>query len=280
MAPQRQTSSPLPRGQCTVGANEAAGNHIVAPRVGDTASNPEVARQVRRGAPRWTVHAYEVLGSTNDAARDLAREGAPDGTTVWARTQSSGRGRRGRSWSSPEGNLPMSMVLRGLGPEVPQLGFVAALAVADAVDALCCGPRARLKWPNDVLLNNAKLAGVLLEVEQTQASVVTILGIGVNVRHFPSDTSLRAHGVEVAPEAMLRNILDALGARWQQWSFGGFGLVRSEWEARGPRRGDSLKLRTSDRELAGLFVGLDSDGSLLVLVEGVVERFPAAEIIS
>ena len=238
-----------------------------------------------RAVPRWTVQVYDVLGSTNDVARDLARQGAPDGTIVWARAQSAGRGRRGRSWSSPEGNLPMSVVLRGLGPEVPQLGFVAALAVADAADALCCAPRTRLKWPNDVLLDDAKLAGLLLEVEQTLDGAVTILGIGVNVRHFPSDagyaaTSLRAQDIEVTPEAMLASILHAFDARWLQWTRDGFGRVRSEWEARGPRRGDSLRLRTLGRELVGSFVGLDSDGSLLAVVDGVVERFTAAEIVS
>ena len=179
----------------------------------------------------------------------------------------------------------MSVVLRGLGPEVPQLGFVAALAVADAVDALCGEARARLKWPNDVLLGGAKLAGLLLEVEQAPQGCVTILGIGLNLRHFPPDaaypaTSLRAHGIEVAPEAMLANVLCTLDQRWKQWTTGGFDSVRSDWEARGPRRGDRLMLRALDQTLEGLFVGLDLDGSLLAMVRGVVGRFTAAEIIS
>ena len=241
--------------------------------------------QRRCVAPHWTVWAYDVLGSTNDVARDLARQGAPDGTTVWARAQTSGRGRRGRTWSSPEGNLPMSVVLRGLGPEVPQLGFVAALAVADAVDILCGAARARLKWPNDVLLDGAKLAGLLLEVEQTSQGAVTILGIGLNLRHVPFDaayeaTSLHMHGVEIAPEAMLASILHALSERWRQWTGEGFDSIRADWEVRGPRHSDKLTLRVLNQTLEGLFVGLDKDGSLLVLVGDVIERHTAAEIIT
>ncbi len=237
-------------------------------------------------APCWTVRSHDLLGSTNDEASGQALQGAPDRTVVWARAQTAGRGRRGRTWASPEGNLHVSVVLRDVGPTAPQLGFVAALAVADAVDEVCGTARARLKWPNDVLLDGAKLAGLLLEVEQTPQGVATILGIGVNVRHFPLDasypaTSLRAQGFEVSVDAMLAYVLTTLGSRLDQWMREGFDRVRSEWALRGHRRGDWLKINAPlGRQVSGRFADLDNDGSLLALVDGAVERFSAAEIVT
>lgn len=236
-------------------------------------------------APCWIVQAHDLLGSTNDEALDQARQGAPDGTVIWARAQTAGRGRRGRTWSSPEGNLYLSVVLRDVGPATPQLGFVAALAVADAVDKMCGTARARLKWPNDVLLDGAKLAGLLLEMEQTSHGVATVLGIGVNLRHFPPDaaypaTSLRAHCVEASVDAMLAHVLTAFGSRRDQWVNEGFDRIRSEWALRGHRRGEGLKLKVLGREMTGEFVGLDADGSLLAQIAGKIERFSATEIMS
>ena len=244
-----------------------------------------LAARTRDIAPCWTVRSHGLLGSTNDEASDQVRLGAPDRTVVWARAQTAGRGRRGRTWASPEGNLHVSVVLRNVGPTAPQLGFVAALAVADAMDEVCGSARARLKWPNDVLLDGAKLAGLLLEVEQTPHGVATILGIGVNVRHFPLDasypaTSLRVHGFEVSVDVMLAYVLATLDSRLDQWMRQGFDRVRSEWALRGHRRGDALRLNAPPgREVSGRFVGLDEDGSLLALVDGAVERFSAAEIV-
>ena len=236
-------------------------------------------------ASRWVVHPHDVLGSTSDEARRLALEGAPDGTTVWARMQTAGRGRRGRSWSSPEGNLHMSVVLHCVEPVAPQLGFVAALAVADAVDEACGRARARFKWPNDVLLEGAKLAGLLLEVEHTAQGAAVVLGIGANLRWFPDDagqavTSLRAHGVDVAAGVMVECVLRSLGVRLDEWRGGGFALTRGAWARRGHRRGDALRISATGGKMDAAFVGLDRDGSLLALVDGRIERFTSAEIVS
>lgn len=236
-------------------------------------------------APRWVVHAHGVLGSTSDEARRLAREGAPFGTVVQARAQTAGRGRQGRTWSSPEGNLHMSVVLGCAEAVAPQLGFVAALAVADAVDATCGQARVRLKWPNDVMLEGAKLGGLLLEVEQTARGPAVVLGIGVNLQHFPDDaryvaTSLQAQGVEVAAEAIMDRVLRSLDVRLDEWKASGFGRVREAWASRGHRRGDSLRIGSAGARVDATFVGLDLDGSLLALVDGKVERFTSAEILS
>lgn len=236
-------------------------------------------------APRWVVHAHGLLGSTSDEARRLAREGAPFGTVVRARAQTAGRGRQGRTWSSPEGNLHMSVVLGCAEAVAPQLGFVAALAVADAVDETCGRARVRLKWPNDVMLEGGKLGGLLLEVEQTAHGPAVVLGIGVNLCHFPADaryaaTSLRSHGVEVTAEAITGRVLRSLEVRLDEWATSGFGRIREAWVLRGHGHGDSLRIGGAGKRVDATFVGLDPDGSLLALVDGKIERFTSAEILS
>src|ERR1700733_2246808 len=132
----------------------------------------------------FDVRHYDRLGSTNDEARRLADGGAAHGTVVHADEQSSGRGRLSRRWFSPPGNLYLSIVLRLDLPQARsvELGFLAALAVADAVDVLLPRQvRATLKWPNDVMVREGKIAGILVE----QAGEAMILGIGLNVLHAP-----------------------------------------------------------------------------------------------
>ena len=135
---------------------------------------------------------HEELGSTSDEARRLAQANAPHGTVVAARRQTAGRGRQGRVWVSPAGNLHASFLLRpGVAAvRVPEIGFVAALAVAETVDAvLPAGPAATLKWPNDVQLAGAKVAGLLVELVEDGAVIV---GIGVNVRSEEHTSELQS----------------------------------------------------------------------------------------
>ena len=143
----------------------------------------------------WRLVALDSVGSTNDEAARLADAAAAEGTVVWAREQTGGRGRRGRSWASPVGNLYTSTILR---PDCPaaraaELGFAAALAVADIVPA---GHAVRVKWPNDVLVDGGKVAGILLEsaIAQTGAVQHVIAGIGINVGFAPQLPEMRYPG--------------------------------------------------------------------------------------
>ncbi|HYD04356.1 MAG TPA: biotin--[acetyl-CoA-carboxylase] ligase, partial [Reyranella sp.] len=110
----------------------------------------------------WTLVALQSVGSTNDEAARLAEAGAAEGTVVWAREQTGGRGRRGRVWASPVGNLYTSTIVRPQcqAPRAAELGFASALAVTDIVPA---GRDVRVKWPNDVLVDGGKIAGILPE---------------------------------------------------------------------------------------------------------------------
>jgi BirA family biotin operon repressor/biotin-[acetyl-CoA-carboxylase] ligase len=164
--------------------------------------------------PRFVVQHHAVLASTMDAARERARDGAPDGTVVVAGRQTRGRGRHGRDWFSPEGNLYASILLRPeLQPSrLSELGFIVALAAADAVDAVLPGGRARLKWPNDVMVDGAKVAGILVEIIEDSAAVI---GIGLNIVQAPEGATypvacLRDAGAATSPDAVLTHLLAAL----------------------------------------------------------------------
>ncbi len=217
-----------------------------------------------------------------DEARGLAEAGAPHRTTVTARTQNGGRGRGGRNWVSPAGNLYATILLRPSGDarQAPELGFVVAIAVAEAVDQLA-GPRSALKWPNDVLRGNAKLAGILLE---RLADGAVLAGIGVNVAHRPEGmpypvTSLRALGCTAGPDALLDAVLDRIDAGWAAWQAGGFAPVLAQWRARGPALGAPLRVRVGTELVAGAFAGLGADGTLLLETPGGRRSLVAGDVL-
>ena len=235
--------------------------------------------------PGYALIAFDEAGSTNDEARERAAGGASEGTVVWARVQRAGRGRRGRSWVSPPGNLYFSVILRPAceARSVAQLSFVAALAVLDLVDGLVPG-RARCKWPNDVLVDGGKVAGVLLESALGPGGRVdwVVLGIGVNLASHPGlqgpvpSTSLADAGaMTLAPEEALSSVLAALARRRREWETQGFAAVRSAWLARAHGLGGPVTVANGDRRLAGVFEGLD-EGGALVLAQAGGERLSIA----
>jgi BirA family biotin operon repressor/biotin-[acetyl-CoA-carboxylase] ligase len=232
----------------------------------------------------FDIQHYDSIGSTNDEAMRLARAGAAHGTVVCAREQTTGRGRQARRWHSPAGNLHASILLRtDLPPwRIPQLSFVAALAVADAADAfLPVAARAELKWPNDVLVRGAKVAGVLIESQDATA----IVGIGMNVAHAPPDapypvTTLAASGAgTLEPGAVLQVLLQALRHRFSEWRDQGFASVRTDWLARAHPAGSPLRLTVGDRWIEGRFADLGHDGALVIETADGLQRFVAGEVL-
>lgn len=215
----------------------------------------------------WTLVVLESVGSTNDEATRLADAGAPEGTVVWAREQSGGRGRRGRNWASPVGNLYSSTILRPgcMAPQAAELGFVAALAVGDLVPA---DRSVRLKWPNDVLVDGGKVAGILLESAIGQDGLVehVVAGIGVNVAFAPQLPEMRYPGAALGGtvEAALEGLTRALAARLAQWRQDGFETVRREWLAKAGPLGAEVDVRLGEGIVRGRFAGLDRKGALLL----------------
>ncbi len=230
---------------------------------------------------------YETLGSTNAEALALARAGERGPLWITAAAQTAGRGRRGSTWVSKPGNLYATLLLTepSLPAQAPQLSFVAALALHDAV-AQCApalGPALTVKWPNDLLLGAEKLAGILIEGENAPVLTV-VIGIGVNCAHHPDDTpfpatDLAAAGALVAPDQMIAALAEAMQRRLTQWAGGeGFAAIRADWLKRAAGLGQEIHVRLSQRELSGLFQGLDDAGRLLVRQGGVITPITAGEV--
>jgi len=222
--------------------------------------------------PGWRLDARDSVGSTNDEARALAVAGAPHGTIVSARRQDAARGRRGRAWSAPEGNLYCTAILR---PQVPfsragELTFVVAVAVADAVASFGLEPK--LKWPNDVQIAGDKMCGILLEAAVAPDRTVDwiVAGIGVNIAHHPqladyNATSLHAAGAKDATvEAALERLAAALDRRLAEWRAGGFDATRAAWLKRAVGLGARIKVRLETETLEGVFEQIDPTGALIL----------------
>ena len=230
---------------------------------------------------------YDTLGSTSAEALALARAGERGPFWVTAKSQSAGRGRRGNQWVSPPGNLYATLLLPepSLPAAAPQLSFVAALALHDAVSSCAptLEPSLALKWPNDLLLGQAKLAGILIEGEHGPRFVVAI-GIGVNCTSHPPDTAfpatdLAAAGAAVTPARMFDALAAAMPDRLAQWQSGeGFAPIRADWLQRAAGLGRPIKVRLPERELIGRFDGLDQVGRLLLAGEGEVTAITAGEV--
>lgn len=200
-----------------------------------------------------------------------------------ADVQTAGRGRRARAWSSPAGNLHASVLVTATERPRQELSFVAALALHDALSALFPPPRPlaiQIKWPNDVLLDGAKVAGILLEA----AGAALVIGFGVNLAHYPPDagyraTSLAARGVTVTPAAFAARLAAAFAARRAQWVAGGFAGIRADWLARAAFREGAIEARLPGETVVGVMAGLEADGALaLRLPDGSLRRIYAADI--
>ncbi len=234
------------------------------------------------GAPHlpsfFSLAAFDSIGSTNEEALRLARGGAPEGTIVWALEQTGGRGRRGRAWASPPGNLYASLLLRpGVTPaQAAQLGFVAAVALAEAIQSvLPPGRRVRCKWPNDLLIDGAKTVGILLEAEGAGPTVNSVvLGMGVNIASHPANTpyratSLHAAGSDVTVEGLLEILAGRLLAWYRMWQQEGFAPIRDRWLDFAEGLGKPIEVRLEGATLTGRFAALDAGGALdLELADG------------
>lgn len=231
--------------------------------------------------------AFETIGSTN--AEALARTRAGERGPLWitAASQSAGRGRRNNAWISPPGNLYATLLLtEPSAPALaPQLSFVAALALHDAVavSAPQLGPRLTVKWPNDLLLSGAKLAGILIEGESEPAFAVAI-GLGVNCAAHPDDTAfpatdLKTAGALVTPAQLFPALTAAILRRLSQWQRGeGFVGIRADWLKRAAGLGEPIRVRLPERELSGRFEGLDEQGRLLLLEGSGLTTVTAGEV--
>ncbi len=216
----------------------------------------------------------ERVGSTNDEALSRLRAGDTGGVFVVAASQTGGRGRHGRVWASPPGNLYASLCLLDPAPVAvaPQLGFVAGVALVSALRGLSGDdPRLSLKWPNDVLLDGAKLAGILLESTVLRdGRLGCVVGFGVNCASHPDGLSypaisLAEAGLYRSPTVVLAALSKAFAATFAWWDSGvNFPAIRSEWLRFAAGLGDAITVTMPRGAVCGHFGGLGMAGHLLV----------------
>lgn len=238
---------------------------------------------------------HGVLGSTNDEAFARARAGDPGKLWVLADEQSQGRGRQGRAWTSRPGNFYGTLLLRApCAPALsPQLGFVAGVALHEAMSRLTGLDRTgqnrgrlALKWPNDLLLDGAKLAGILVEGTNLPEAggLAVVVGIGVNLAHHPQDTPYPATdcaqaGFVISPLALLSTLSRTFADALSRWNAGqGFPGLRQDWLARAGGVGETIVVRRHDGERRGLFRDLDADGRLLLDTDGAITVIQAGDV--
>jgi len=230
----------------------------------------------------WRLEVFEELGSTSDYAAAKARFGAPAGLAVLALKQTAGRGSRGRGWQAPVGNLNLSVLLRPSRPaaEAGMFALLAALAVAEALEGFFVPPTT-LKWPNDILINGAKLAGILIDAAPQGGRLDwLVIGIGMNLVQAPeiagrATTSLRIHGAEVTP----RQAADSILARLSHWQEAASESIRAAWLSRAHPIGTQITVAGAQTTRTGCFAGLSAAGELLLRTENRIEPISTGEIL-
>jgi BirA family biotin operon repressor/biotin-[acetyl-CoA-carboxylase] ligase len=235
----------------------------------------------------WRIERHARLGSTSDEARERALAGDPGHLWIWADEQTAGRGRHGRVWQSPAGNLHASALI--LDPcdtgIAPQIGFVAGVALRRAVADLG-GAEISLKWPNDLVSNGAKLAGLLIEgVTTPWRRFAAVVGFGVNLAisppglAYPTTNLSRLLGRPVGPEDLFPRLARRFDAMLALWARGaGFAAIREEWLASAAGLGGPIHVSGPRGARGGVFEGIDLQGRLLMRSGDSVEIIESADL--
>jgi len=243
----------------------------------------------------YSLVCFDEIDSTNAEALRRSKAGQQDRLWIVAKRQSQGRGRRGRKWITEPGNLFATLLLSWPGPVsvLSQLSFVAAVAVADLIGKLILQSpsrsEVRLKWPNDILLDNAKIGGILIETSSIgiQSTAIAI-GIGINVANHPTQ-SLAYPTTDLTEHRLCTNCIEVFEklaisfdhylALWQ--SGDGFSLIKQRWLDFGPSIGQELKIDTGVNIVTGCFAGLDQNGGLqLRMADGSQQVILAGDVIA
>jgi BirA family transcriptional regulator, biotin operon repressor / biotin---[acetyl-CoA-carboxylase] ligase len=237
------------------------------------------------------VFSYNSVGSTNHTAHDFAKAGMPEGTIVIADTQTKGRGRLGRTWHSQSGKgLYFSLILRPrlMPSQTPGLSLIAGLAVIRAIYSIT-GQKMLMKWPNDILSHDKKLAGILIELEAELDRVdYVIVGIGVNINHEKKDfprqisriaTSLKIEtGKTITRSALIQQILIHLEKTYDNFCHHGLKYLAKELLECSAVYRKKVSLTLGKRKITGLAVGFDDNGALLIKSKNGLQAYSAGEV--
>lgn len=229
----------------------------------------------------WTEH--EETSCTNDDVKELC-SGAESGKkfVVTTKRQSSGRGRRGRSWVSLEGNLFVSFGLEVELRDLGQMVFVVSLSLLETIEALQTGLEIKLKWPNDVLINDRKISGILLE---KAAGNYLVIGVGVNISTEPDATdllypatSLQAVGINIERIEFLRSFINYFDNNLSEWKDNGFASIKKRWLNKAQNLGKAIFVNTELGSKTGIFNGVDDNGILLLATPNGIEKIYAGDV--
>lgn len=237
----------------------------------------------------YRVVELDEIDSTNEEARRRAAAGDFGPVWILAHAQTAGRGRRGREWSSPRGNLMATLLMAPHCPpaEAALLSFVAALAVHDVLCHWIAAGRVRLKWPNDALVDGHKISGILLETASAgdrRELPWLAIGIGINLVHAPTAVSypatfVNAHGAAPGPQEALSLLATAWQHRFSIWQAQGFGAIRKAWLERAAGLGGRIEVRLAGETISGIFETIRADGALeLLCPDGQRRAIAAGEV--
>jgi BirA family biotin operon repressor/biotin-[acetyl-CoA-carboxylase] ligase len=235
------------------------------------------------------IHYYESVPSTMDVAMELGIKGAPEGTVVFAETQTKGKGRLGRIWFSPKyKGIYLSLILRPkFAPEkTPLLTLLSAVSICEAVKE-CLGLDAQIKWPNDILIQHKKAAGILTELNAEMDEVnFVIIGIGINVNNdkkslISTAISLKeAKGEAVCRPALLQEILRKIEANYSALEHKGPKMIIDKWREYGITLGRRVKIYSHREHIEGEAVNIDMDGGLLIRKDsGITVKVMAGDVV-
>lgn len=226
---------------------------------------------------------FDVLDSTNEEAKRHAENGGTHGAVVWAHQQTAGKGRMGRDWVSPDGNLYVSVLLQPSCSikERTQLAFLTAVAMLDTLEPILGeAGEVSCKWPNDILLDGKKIGGILLESFQTtndfgRTQEWIVIGLGLNILHHPTSgtrypaTSLKAAGIElISAKIVLSRFVYNFIMRYDAWQENGFEDVRTAWVDKAYGINDLVHIEVGDENVTGVYESIDEHGSLMLSVAG------------
>ncbi|MEY3197316.1 MAG: hypothetical protein RLZZ59_687 [Pseudomonadota bacterium] len=221
---------------------------------------------------KYDLLAFDDIGSTNDEAKNIVLSTGKSNIVLWAKTQYKGRGRYDRNWVSSEGNLYMSIIKKVSCDlaTASQLSFVIGLAVYDSIAPLLQNKHLSLKWPNDIMIEDSKVGGILLESVTHNNELYIIIGVGLNIQHAPDKistaTSLNNHGIDVSPAYLLSSIIEKLEILIENWFTQGFQLIREKWLKSSYKLGEVVTIGSDNKRATGIFESINEEGGIVLKI--------------
>ncbi|QJT94314.1 biotin--[acetyl-CoA-carboxylase] ligase [Wolbachia endosymbiont of Diaphorina citri] len=229
----------------------------------------------------FRIYHYKEVSSTNTEALDLINKGISNETVIIADKQTEGRGRTRKSWVSPEGNLYASLVINQVTDigKLTELTFVTAVAVGNILLSFIADSNVQYKWPNDVLIDDKKISGILLERKSNSHWLV--IGIGINVNHapLPGTTCISNYGESVSNMDLLKELIINFNKLRKQWLFDGFYAIREMWLKKAFKMNEQISVKLADKLYEGIFADIDNSGKLVLQQkDGSLIYFDAGEL--